>query len=289
MKSDESYIYDTYYVSPDKSVITFPEQKRNLIYIFLESMECTYASTDIGGAREINYITGLTELANDKDSVNFSKTDKLGGASVFVPAISHTMGSTVAQTSGISLNTNIFPLGGTKEFPQVFIELNDYSAKVIRELYTHIAGGPTRLQASTRYIDYEHGFTYVTPHTVEANAEAKEVFDNIMKAIQNGMLKLDGLGIPREDSSMVLPMGMTTKIVMRTNLRHLIDMSRQRMCSRAYWEYRELFADILDALREYSPEWKELIDDVKVFMPKCDALGYCPEKKSCGRRPGKQG
>lgn len=179
--------------------------------------------------------------------------------------------------------------GRVEEFPQVFIELNDYSAKVIRELYTHIAGGPTRLQASTRYIDYEHGFTYVTPHTVEANAEAKEVFDNIMKAIQNGMLKLDGLGIPREDSSMVLPMGMTTKIVMRTNLRHLIDMSRQRMCSRAYWEYRELFADILDALREYSPEWKELIDDVKVFMPKCDALGYCPEKKSCGRMPGKQG
>lgn len=30
--------------------VTFPEQKRNLVYIFMESMESTYASTDVGGA-----------------------------------------------------------------------------------------------------------------------------------------------------------------------------------------------------------------------------------------------
>ena len=44
--------------------------------------------------------------------------------------------------------------GRTLEFPQIYMILDGWSAKVIREFYTHISGGPTRLQASTRYIDY---------------------------------------------------------------------------------------------------------------------------------------
>ena len=45
--------------------------------------------------------------------------------------------------------------GRTFEFPDVYMILDGYSARVIREWYTHIGGSPTRLQASTRYIDYE--------------------------------------------------------------------------------------------------------------------------------------
>ena len=47
--------------------------------------------------------------------------------------------------------------------------LQGYSARVAREWYTHIGGMPTRLQASTRYIDYEHGFDYIIPPSVENN------------------------------------------------------------------------------------------------------------------------
>lgn len=53
--------------------------------------------------------------------------------------------------------------GRVAEYPQVYMVLDGYSARVIREFYTHIGGSPTRLQASTRYIDYENGFDYVTP------------------------------------------------------------------------------------------------------------------------------
>jgi thymidylate synthase (FAD) len=53
------------------------------------------------------------------------------------------------------------------------------------------------------------------------------------------------------------------------------------MCTRAYWEYRQLFKDICDALREYSEEWAYIIHTQ--MMPKCEALGYCPETHSCGR------
>ena len=80
---------------------------------------------------------------------------------------------------------------------------------------------------------------------------------------------------------------MTTKIVLRTNLRNLIDMAHQRLCTRAYWEFRKLMKDIINALREYSDEWKILIDEYKVFQPKCDVCGFCTEKDSCGRQPKK--
>ena len=96
-----------------------------------------------------------------------------------------------------------------------------------------------------------------------------------------------GYGIPREDAALLLPLGMTTRVVDKRNLRNLVDMSRQRMCQRAYWEFREMFTDILDALMKYSNEWKTITNTQ--MMPKCEALGYCPEKHGCGKYPGRMG
>lgn len=90
--------------------------------------------------------------------------------------------------------------GRTFEFPDVYLTLEGYSARVIREWYTHIGGLPTRLQASTRYIDYEHGFGYVTPPSIEGNPEAKEVYEDLMEHIKSYLESLDTIGVPREDS-----------------------------------------------------------------------------------------
>lgn len=174
--------------------------------------------------------------------------------------------------------------GRTFEYPDVYMILDGYSARVIREWYTHIGGSPTRLQASTRYIDYEHGFAYVVPPSIAANPEALDQYRWSMAAIMDGLQVLDSLDIPREDSAMLLPLGMTTKIVCKHNLRNLMDMSRQRMCNRAYHEYRQLFSDLCEALSAYSPEWQEIVR--YYFAPKCDILGRCPESKSCGRKKG---
>ena len=97
------------------------------------------------------------------------------------------------------------------------------------------------------------------------------------------LTQLEDKGIPKEDSALLLPLGMTTKIACKHNFRNLVDMSHQRMCTRAYWEYRELFNDVAQALREYSDEWAILVD--RMFKPKCEELGYCREEKSCGRKP----
>ena len=95
--------------------------------------------------------------------------------------------------------------------------------------------------------------------------------------------RLEKMGIPREDAAMLLPLGMTTRVVDKRNLRNLIDMSRQRMCQRAYWEFQVMFSDIKDALCLYSDEWAQVV--AKTFMPKCAVLGYCPEKHGCNKYP----
>ena len=175
--------------------------------------------------------------------------------------------------------------GRTLEFVNVEMVLDGYSARVIREWYTHIGGAPTRLQASTRYINYED-FPYVSPGKIEKNEQAQAVYRNVMSSIAEGLRQLEEMGIPREDAGMLLPLGMETRVVDKRNLRNLIDMSHQRMCTRAYWEFREMFSDVLRALRSISDEWQLIVD--QYMMPKCELLGYCPEKRGCGRKPKKE-
>lgn len=177
--------------------------------------------------------------------------------------------------------------GRTWEFPDIYMILDGYSARVVREWYTHIGGAPTRLQASTRYIDYakNNGFDYVIPNSViNAGDTAVKLYKSTMKTINDTAYVLEKeFGIPREDSAMLLPLGMTTKIACKHNFRNIADMSRQRECKRAYWEYREIMRDLHTALNEYSEQWKYLAD--MYMMPKCEKVGFCTEKKSCGRKP----
>lgn len=172
------------------------------------------------------------------------------------------------------------------EYVNVEMIIDGYSARVIREWYTHLGGAPTRLQASTRYINYKE-FDYVIPPKVAANEEANKIYVGMMEAITKACSELEtNCGIPREDAAMLLPLGMCTKIVDKRNVRNLIEMSHQRLCTRAYWEYRELMRDLMKALSEYSEEWKYLVENY--FVPKCDIAGYCTEKKCCGRKPYKE-
>ena len=170
--------------------------------------------------------------------------------------------------------------GRVLEYVNVEMIIDGYSARVIREWYTHIGGAPTRLQASTRYINY-CDFEYNIPDSVKRNKDAQRCYEMCIEQIKKQMgILLDEFGIPREDVAMLLPLGMTTKIVDKRNLRNLLDMSQQRLCNRANWEYRALMTDICDELKKISKEWKYMVDNY--FQPKCKKIGYCTEKKSCG-------
>ena len=169
------------------------------------------------------------------------------------------------------------------EYPQIYMILDGWSAKCIREWYTHIID-TTRLQASTRYINYDN-FEYVTPTDIENNDAANDAYVGLMENINETMRYLEKLGIKKEDASEVLPLSYSTKIVIRVGMRELINIMEQRLCSRAYWEIRQLCKEILDALRIYSDEWKYCIDELEVFVPKCIRHLYCSERYTCGRKP----
>ena len=97
---NESELFESKYVSPDSVQITFPEEKRNLVYIFLESMEISYLSEELGGGQEDNLIPELYEMATE--NTNFSHNDSVGG---FLPVTgaTWTIGAMVAHTSGVPL------------------------------------------------------------------------------------------------------------------------------------------------------------------------------------------
>ena len=98
-KSVNSDFIKDNYADPEKTAITFPEKKRNLIYIYLESVEMTYADKKSGGALDYNCIPELTRLALENDCFSGSK-EKLNGAKVSFGA-TYTMGGMVAQSSGL--------------------------------------------------------------------------------------------------------------------------------------------------------------------------------------------
>jgi phosphoglycerol transferase len=97
----ESELFEERYVSAEEVEITFPEEKRNLVYIFLESMEISYLSEELGGGQEDNLIPELYELATE--NVNFSHEDDRVGGFLPVTGATWTIGAMVAHTAGVPL------------------------------------------------------------------------------------------------------------------------------------------------------------------------------------------
>ncbi len=79
---ETSTIYEDYYVDPNSVTISANGKTKNLIYIYLESLENSHFSKEYGGFQDINYLPNLTTLA--LENVNFSgyTEGKIGG---FVP------------------------------------------------------------------------------------------------------------------------------------------------------------------------------------------------------------
>ncbi|MBQ7346909.1 MAG: sulfatase-like hydrolase/transferase [Clostridia bacterium] len=104
--NEKTTVYEDYYVDPATVSITADGEMKNLIYIYLESMETTYASVEEGGAQYTNYMPALTALA--EENISFSdKSDGLGGFHTPL-GTGWTMSALLATTSGIPFS---FPLG----------------------------------------------------------------------------------------------------------------------------------------------------------------------------------
>lgn len=101
--SHQTLIYEEKYVDPHSVNIEFPEKKRNLIYIFLESMETSYLAKREGGALPKDVMPELYKLA--KENINFSHNSGVGG--FLTPSgTTWTVSAMSSQTSAIPLKAS---------------------------------------------------------------------------------------------------------------------------------------------------------------------------------------
>lgn len=103
----KSTIIDDNYVDPRDVNIQFPEKKRNLIHIYLESMENSYMSKDLGGFMDENLIPELTQLATE--GYSFSHMDQGFGGPQSAVGTTWSVASMVNMTTGLPMKTPTEP------------------------------------------------------------------------------------------------------------------------------------------------------------------------------------
>jgi thymidylate synthase (FAD) len=123
---------------------------------------------------------------------------------------------------------------------------------------------------------------FIEPPTIEGyGEEAIWVYHVALGTTRRAYEKLLELGIPAEDARYLLPNATSTNLVVTVNLRELIHVANLRLCTRAQWEIRQLVSEMRYEVDKVSPEV------AKYLVPQCERLGFCPEKKGCGRYPQK--
>lgn len=106
-----------------------------------------------------------------------------------------------------------------------------------------------------------------------------------MDTVQESYNALVNAGVPAEDARGLLPHSTTTRLHYRTDLRSLLDHAGNRLCTQAQFEWRIVFMEIVQAIRQHAEvsmrstgaggTWQgETIGDL--FRPVCYQLGHCP-------------
>lgn len=113
-------------------------------------------------------------------------------------------------------------------------------------------------QRSQRYCS-EEGFSCVTPESIE-QVDEKGGYADFIDYVEENYRELVALGVPNEDARMVLPNACATSLYLSCNLRELIHICNERLCSRAQWEIRNMVKEMVS-----------LVDPELHFMlvPKC--------------------
>ncbi|MDO4961276.1 MAG: LTA synthase family protein [Eubacteriales bacterium] len=98
-KSVSSSFVEDHYVDPKNVQLSFPEKPRNLIYIYLESMETTFADEVNGGDFPENLIPGLTLIAHENE--DFSGESSMLNGAYSMPNTRWTVAAMFAEMSGL--------------------------------------------------------------------------------------------------------------------------------------------------------------------------------------------
>lgn len=119
------------------------------------------------------------------------------------------------------------------------------SRACLAQLTRHRVGFSYSVQ-SQRYVSdassaRKGGLKYDIPPSIEKNDNARKLFVQLMKQIQETYDLLTEWGVPKEDARFVLPNAAETNLILTCNLRALLDFyAKRRKGSGAQWEIAEL-------------------------------------------------
>lgn len=117
-------------------------------------------------------------------------------------------------------------------------------------------------QRSQRYCE-ENAFQYVTPEEIKKNQILSDLYDKVMDNINDRYCDMIHLhDVKKEDARFMLPNACTTSMYLSCNLRELIHIANERLCSRAQWEIREVVKQMV-ALVDPKLQW--------MLVPKCQS------------------
>ena len=178
--SDSTFIEENI-VNTKKVNISFPNQKRNLIYIYVESLETSFADRDQGGDQSVSLLQPLMDV--DPSAINFSNTALYGGQRQ-LPGMDYTAAGIIAQTAGLPLK-----FGGNYTQDQLN---GDFSGTQI----INMLPGLTRLGEILKHNGYTNYFLMGSTPNFGGRASYLEQhgdyqFTGWPQAIQNGWLPED--------------------------------------------------------------------------------------------------
>ena len=158
----------------------------------------------------------------------------------------------------IKLVTHLYKNGHHSVFEHIYFtfKIEDISRACSHQLVRHRHCSFT--QRSQRYCS-EDGFEVVEPKSINY-IDSKDGYANLMSEIREHYWELQAHGIPNEDARYILPNACTTELYLSCNLRELIHLANERLCTRAQWEIRKLVQYMVS-----------LVDPSLKFMlvPKC--------------------
>ena len=103
-----------------------------------------------------------------------------------------------------------------------------------------------------------------------------------MEVIDSCYQTLRDMGIPQEDARAVLPNACATKLAFTVNMRELMHICNERLCTRAQNEIREVVKMMRDEVVTACPFTGDFL------VPKCQKnkkYPFCTEQKCCGLSP----
>ena len=114
-------------------------------------------------------------------------------------------------------------------------------------------------QRSQRYCN-EDEIKIVVPPSMDKDMYSFSIYWDAIDKAYTGYESSVSIGSPKEDARYVLPNACCTDLYLSCNLRELIHICNERLCSKAQWEIRELVEKMV-----------ELVDPELKFMlvPKC--------------------